>query len=248
MIRKHIDGIDAIISTVSMKAIQQQYKQEFPNKFVGGLLTPFINTSKFNHKNVDKIYDICIYGNMEFYHDKSKIPINVVDQHYMDKYYPDGIPDKVNFYPLRYRLKELVLKHKDKYRIKHITTSNQGWKFDTRGSNLSKIINQSYLTIATRSRIDKCMQKYFEISASDSTILGDIPTDFKHILKDNIVEINMHMTDQEILDIIDRTLEDKDTLVTKSKQFGEIIRRKYGSSSGVTEEFEQLCEDIINFI
>ena len=53
------------------------------------------------------------------------------------------------------------------------------------------------------------MAKYFEIAASYSGILGNIPSDYNDLFKNNIVEVTEWMTDEEILFTIDEALKNK---------------------------------------
>ena len=52
---------------------------------------------------------------------------------------------------------------------------NQIYNVGLSNANLSKLINQSYLTMATCSRADIAMAKYFEIAGSYSTIFLPVP-------------------------------------------------------------------------
>lgn len=214
----NIKFIDAIVFLVKMDKLQRQYELEFNNKIIKHLSNPFINTDYF-HDHIDnkKIYDITIYGSTEGYQSKCNLPLNIVHNEYLERWKKrnkvEDLPDELNFYEFRNRMKKLLIES-DKYKLNIIDPSKSGcWDCPIRGENLSKEINKAYLALATRTCIDKCMQKYIEISASDTVLLGNIPTDFKNLFEDNIIEINDDMSDEDILNVIDEALENKELLI-----------------------------------
>jgi uncharacterized protein (DUF1919 family) len=216
--------LDGIVCTVRMDRLTNQYKKTFPNKFISTIPVPFVNTEQFNDWNNTKCYDICIFGQLDL-----KLPpkMNCVDDEYFKDW--DELPNTHYFYPLRRRLATLILKNTHRYRVKHIPTPQSScWNCPIKGKNLSNIINQSYMCISTRSRSDRCMQKYFEISASNSIILGDIPTDYKDLFDGHVIEVNEQMSDEDILSKIDMVLENKNKLEQEAKDVGEYIRTQYG--------------------
>jgi hypothetical protein len=114
-------------------------------------------------------------------------------------------------YPFRHRVSELLKKNRHKLPIKINIIPEPGWigkgKYDhITGTGLARIINQSYVTIATKSRYDYLLKKYFEISACKSLLVGDMPKTGKPIWKDNYVDINDKLTDQQILNTIVNTV------------------------------------------
>lgn len=219
--------LSGILSMVRMNSTIKQYRLLFPKKYIGALTFPSLGTY-FRDYQMEKQYDIVIYGTTTYHHTPENRPSNSAYLQYLESEYTSKglqVPYKVQFYPLRNRLVQLLLKHKDKYRIKHIPSPRkQTWIRDIRGESLSKILNQSYLAIATRSIADRCMSKYFEISASNCGLLGDIPTDYRDVFSGWAVEVSMNMTDEEILGVVDTALQDPDRLKQKSQIFGEYIR------------------------
>jgi hypothetical protein len=135
------------------------------------------------------------------------------------------------FYPLRKRVEDLLLKNSTKYRL-YIVKPATIYDGDIANESLSELINQSHLTLACSSRADIAMAKFFEIPASYSAILGDIPSDYNHLFKDNIVEVNEWMSDEEILNIIDKSLEDKDKLWEITKRLGDRVHEEYNLQAG----------------
>lgn len=235
---------DAIVSSVKMQRLQDQFSERFPDKYIGGLNSQYVNTDKFYGVGSKKIYDIVIYGTTFL---SMPTHMNVVDDEYFKKMGIDNPPSVYNFYPLRQRIVNL-LKETNKYNVKIVDKPAGGcWECPIRGNELSNIISQGYLALATSSRSDRCMVKYFEISASDTVILGNIPLDFKDVFENNIVAIEDTMTDEEILKIIDDALIDKQKLIEKGKTFGKYIRETFGNNNTKTaDEFIQITHDILN--
>jgi len=156
------------------------YKQYFPNKIIKSFKGRFINSERYRNYNLEKKYDILIYG--------TRNVINNIEQHNADKDYKQTwekhnnqlLSNKYNFYPLRKKIEKILLKHKDRYRTRILTPA---CIFDASVANedLSKLINQSWLTLSCCTRADIPMSKYFEIAASYSGILGNIPSDYNDL-------------------------------------------------------------------
>lgn len=122
---------------------------------------------------------------------------------------------KPKHYPLKYRLMNLVLKHKDgalrDFRI-HVH-KHPGYNGDTSFENVNQIdynelINKSKLCVACTSRHKYRLGKYVEIPMAGSVVLGDLPFEDPQF-KEFVVEVNQNMTDEEILEIIAKTLCDE---------------------------------------
>lgn len=236
---------DAILFTVKQEKLAQQYRDHYPGKYVGGLEN-FVNISKFHSHLLKKEYDITIYGTLN-----NQIPINtgcqsVTDWEYFEQWKKrngKSVPTIYNFYPLRKRIADLVISS-GKYKINYIPVSKAGcWGCPIRGERLSEEIAKSYLALATRSRGDRCMQKYLEITASGTYLLGNLPTDFSTVFNKNTVQVSEDMTDDEILRVIDDALEDKVKLEKKSAIFAEKIKHMYGGDL-VVKDFLEHCKNI----
>ena len=124
----------------------------------------------------------------------------------------------------------MKLNQTGKYKINIITIKG---KNDTRysGENLAKILNQSKFCIATKSIYNYLLMKYFEISACKSIIIGDMSDQGKKIWKDNFIEINMQLSDNEIIKIIDESLikyNSKDmAMMQKIDRMYNIVQKEY---------------------
>jgi len=210
------------------------YKAHFPTKIIKSFSGRFVNTDRFRDYNLDKKYDILIYGSR---HPTNMIELHGADQEYKKKWeahHGKPLPPKWKFYPLRQRIEQLLLKNKDKYRL-HIVPNACIFNAPVANEELSKLINTSWLTMATCARADIPMAKYFEIGASYSGILGNIPSDYEDVFKNNVVEVTEWMTDEEILSTIDRALEDKQKLQEMINRLGERMHTDYSLSAGTRE-------------
>ena len=94
-------------------------------------------------------------------------------------------------------------------------------------------------------RSNVAFAKYFEISASYSAILGNIPTDYEDLFKHNIVEVTEWMTDEEILNIIDKALEDKEKLWEMTKRLGDRVHQECDLNAG-TKNMDDVFKKIYN--
>ena len=132
------------------------------------------------------------------------------------------------YYPFRARIVKILEKVSSKHRIlilKSESTDIQKNKNPIIGEKLSRYINMSYLTVCTPMSYDIYVKKYKETILSKSVILGPIPTDYKDEFDDNYINIEMKMSDNEIIKIIDNALKDKQKL----NNIAEINYKKYSN-------------------
>lgn len=198
----------------------QKYKDYFPNKFITNFNSRYLNMKKFKNYKLEKKYDILIYGNRSI------------------------------FYPLRNRIEKLLRKNKHKYNLYIIKNSGAfRAKENYINENLSKVINQSYLTLTSSGAhygdYSLLFDKYLEISASYSCPLGDIPEHYQDIFKNNMIEITMDMNDKEIINIIDKTLSNKKNLLEITNRIHNIVRSKFNLDEMV-QDYDKTFEDILN--
>ena len=113
------------------------------------------------------------------------------------------------------------------------------------GENLSKLINQSYMTVCCSSVCDLLFYKHLEIPASNSVILGDYPSDYEETFKDNIVKIDKFMSEEEIINKIDEALSDKKSLLEKSQKLHDIIHKEHCLENSI-EDFKNIIDKIQN--
>ena len=135
----------------------------------------FINHNIFKNYNQKKEYDILLYGATYKEH-----------------------------YPLRFKINECLIKLKDKYKI--LIIEHSGYKDKNKISTLPKrkelsmLINKSKFCISTSSIMDLFVYKYQEIPLSNSIIIGDIPTLYKDLFKDKMVEIDQNYSEEQIME------------------------------------------------
>lgn len=145
-----------------------------------------IDTQKFRVRpEIEKEYDICLFGNAHPKH-----------------------------YPFRNRLFRII-RESELFNIKDIPYKPDEFNPETCEEGLSHILNACKLAISTKSKYNYYVGKYLEITLSDCLIVGDIPADGSHILKNNIVEIVDTMTDNEIIQIILDVLKNYDDQLYK---------------------------------
>jgi hypothetical protein len=145
-------------------------------------------------------------------------------------------------YPLKYRLSNLVKKYLQKYKI-HIL-QHPGYNINDAYTNkiqkeFAHYINRSKLVISCTSTYNYRLGKYVEIPMCGGVIIGDIPYEEQDDFRKFIVEVNMSMTDDEIIDKIKNTLENQELLL-KYSLIGEAWSQKYTTKKYVDNFYNQL--------
>ena len=84
-----------------------------------------------------------------------------------------------------------------------------------------------------------------ETAASYSAILGNIPSDYEELFKNNIVEVTEWMCDEEILSIIDKALEDKEKLWKMTQRLGDRVHSEYNLDVAV-KNIDKVFDNILN--
>ena len=240
----YIKKCNGILHFGHASKLLSSYKEYFPNKIIKSFKGRFVNSNRFKNYKLNKKYDILIYGTRSFQWDFTS---HKADQEYKKKWEKHNnkkIPNEWHFYPLRYRLENLLIKNKDKYNV-YILKGACINNAVVANEDLSKLINQSWLTLSSCSRADIPMAKYFEIAASYSGILGNIPSDYNDLFKNNIVEVTEWMTDEEILFTIDEALKNKKKLQEMINRLGDRIHKEYNLEAG-TKDMDRVFNDLIN--
>jgi hypothetical protein len=142
------------------------------------------------------------------------------------------------YYPFRSRLKS-ILQQQSIFNVFFIDYSEP-----ITGEELSKKINESWLTICTKSYNDLLLQKYIEIPMCKSVICGDFPDLEERVFGENMVYINYSMRDDEIITIIKSALADKEKLRQLAENSYKIAMEKYTYEKGL-ETFEKYLDDIV---
>jgi hypothetical protein len=144
-------------------------------------------------------------------------------------------------YPFRNRLYHLLNKNANKFNIKIIGYNK---KNIISGIGLYKLISQSWLCVATSSINNLALSKYFEIGLCGSVVIGDCPYfDETNIIENNMVNIDMHMTDEQIINTIEISLLNKEQLHTYSNNIMKHMNDNYMMKNGLNK-----FEDLISII
>jgi hypothetical protein len=165
----------------------------------------FIDTNIYKNYNLDKTYDIILYG-----------------------------CTNKSVYPFRYRLYNLIRSSK-LFKVLYIPFPGYYIKNKNmiiHGKKLSQAINKSYIGIVTSSSYDYFLKKYLEIPASYSMIAGNIPSRYRNILKGNIIELTPNMSDTQILNILLNNLKDKQKLMQNIDNLHNIIINNFSYKNG----------------
>jgi len=141
-------------------------------------------------------------------------------------------------YPLRVRLRRLLESGPNGLRVR-IVQLDEG----LRGARLSRVINQSWLTVAdTAGATDRFVAKYVEIPLSGSGIVGNIPTRHRELFAGQVVEVTPHMSDQEMLAAIMDALADRDRLSRMTRSLRAEMLQRFTIERG-REEFQTILRD-----
>jgi hypothetical protein len=221
-------------------------KYTFPQKQILNLSSRFVNTNVFYDRQLPKKYDILLYGSRHYEYTYKKEKNNQAIQEYIQNYesfYSCEIDNEqgIEFYPLRNRMMMFLEKYKNKYNIKIVPEAC--YDSPIANEDLSTLINQSHLTIACCSIADVLLHKYLEISASGSIILGNIPSDYRNMFENRVVEIDEFMGDEEINFKIDYALANKRLLSSMSSNLKTEISRKHTLECAVNN-FSSVVNDI----
>ena len=212
IIRKlyHNYNFTALLIPVKNKWIEEILIKNKINYYIFGL---YIDTNIFKKDdNIKKDIDILFYGN-----------------------------SVSAMYPLRHRIYNILQKIKleNKYNIE-IIEFNSYLDYKCRvpkDRKLSKIINRSYFTISTSSKFDLLLKKYIEIPLSNSKIIGNIPNDYKDLLENNIINISINDTDEQIYTTLISCIKNKNVLSITDEIFSNKLKNNFNFENA----FNKLC-------
>jgi hypothetical protein len=237
-------NINGLILWYKNKQLTNSFKLINPNLFITNFNSRYVNTNIYKDYKLEKKYDILLYGGRTGIVGEELLPnTNINIFNYINK-------NKQNlFYPLRNKLEQILIKLKNKYNICIIPEISNIYTINTpfTNENLSKLINQSYLTISCSSISDVLFHKHLEICASKSVILGNYPTDYTDLFKNNIIEISEFMNDESIIEIIDKALLDKQALLEKANYLYKIVHEEHNlikATENCNIIIDQLLEDV----
>ena len=176
-------------------------------------------TAVFKDYKLPKIYDILIGGAIQ--------TKNSLDQQH---------------YPLRDRLLSLIDKFPKKYKIhqhKHPGYNHNDSYTDKYLIDFAKVINQSRICLTCSGAPKTRFGKYIEIPQCNTGIVGDIPEQDQEDFRKFVIEVNLDMTDQEIINKIIFYLENDHELQIK-KQEGTKWASQYGQDFYAKKFIESL--------
>jgi hypothetical protein len=112
-----------------------------------------------------------------------------------------------------------------------------------KGEQLAKLINQSWIGLATVSNFSYLVGKYFEISACNTVVLGNMNSQGKKIWSNNFIYVDETMTDVEISSRIKNALQNRKLLTKISTTMYDIMHNKYTIQEEKSKLYET-CEII----
>jgi hypothetical protein len=183
----------------------------------------FFNNIQY-YENMNVKYYISLYNCLEFHNIVSNS--NFIKSSYIN-YYPtfndfNNISvDKIYniliygsiveyIYPLRKKLydylnKGLISNTKLIENVNNIDNS-------TNGIELNKLINSSWLSVATTSLFNYYLKKYNEIGNTSSVIIGNITSEIKNVIGDNYIYVNNYCSYDYFIELIKYYLNNKPTI------------------------------------
>lgn len=117
------------------------------------------------------------------------------------------------FYPFRNRLKNIAyfILRKRGYRV--VILKHPGYTLPARdgtvvGIEFARMLNRAKLVFTCSMRFKYALAKYSEIALCRSLAVGDIPDERQEFFKQTILNVEPHMTDDEIVRIVEEYLDD----------------------------------------
>ena len=223
-------------------------KSTYLTKNILNFKSRYFDNKVFKDHKLEKKYDILIYGTRNFpYNILNNENLQVIINYKKDykKKINKECPNKIDFYELRTKLENILIKYRHKYNIRILDNGKNIKSYPITGENLSKLINQSYMTVCCSSVCDLLFYKHLEIPASNSVILGDYPSDYEETFKNNIVKIDKFMSEEKIINKIDEALSDKKSLLEKSQKLHDIIHKEHCLENSI-EDFKNIIDKIQN--
>jgi hypothetical protein len=129
-------------------------------------------------------------------------------------------------YPFRKRLLNIIENNTSNWKTRIIYIED-----NIRGEHLAREINKSYLCVACDSIFNYFLNKYIEIPLANSLLIGSMPIQGNSLFDENsYIHIDNNMSDEEIINIINISLMDKQRIIEKITHFTpklEFYKSKY---------------------
>jgi hypothetical protein len=171
-----------------------------------------IDTFLYRRLRLSKIYDVALYGCTQG-----------------------------PYYPFRRRLASLLRAST----LRTLVLDHPGRRaFDPEacGESLVRLINQSWMAIATPTASGYLVAKYFEISACGSMVAGSVPAQGLPIWGDCSTLLDESLSDDEILGRIEAALADKETLSRQAAIAHDRVHSEYSLDRYVARLRDVLLE------
>lgn len=149
---------------------------------------------------------------------------------------------KEKHYPLKRRLYNLITQNLQGYNV-HIHQHPKYIHNDAYTNRIQKefaeLINRSKIVVSCTSAYKYRLGKYVEIPMCGSVILGDIPYEDAENFRKFVLEVNMDMSDDEILQKIKNSLANQE-LLYKCGKIGEVWSQQYTTAKYVDVLYKEI--------
>lgn len=139
--------------------------------------------------------------------------------------------DSPNAYPLRHKIKQMLIRLKKETKLRIVIKTYRNpldrKKVGIPRQKLGHWFNRSWLSVVTNSKYNYLVKKYFEISASKSVILGNMPSQGQPMFGENYIQFNKNLTYQQFKKKILKNLRQKEKLIKMAEHNYNIIHNNY---------------------
>ena len=221
--KKEIDESGATMVICHHENDMQLYVDHYGDKIKFYHIAHCAEASIFKQLNTSKQYDVLLVGALG--------ARTMLGQHY----------------PLRDRMANLLHKMPKKYKVgihqRPHGRQNNAWE-NKQAIDFAKAINTSKICITDSGAPNSRFGKYIEIPMCGTVIAGDIPGEDQENFKKFIIEINMKMSDEEIINKLCHYLDNSEKLHTL-KEIGLEWSKNY-TQEKYAERFIKATTDFLN--
>ncbi|HEX7723769.1 MAG TPA: hypothetical protein VF397_16530 [Pyrinomonadaceae bacterium] len=140
-------------------------------------------------------------------------------------------------YPFRRRVGKLLAESRQ-FKILHVKLKSERYRASICGKGLARKINKSWLGLATVSNFDYLVEKYFEIPACRSVVLGNMNQQGREVFGDNYIHIDDQMSDRQIVEVTRDALADREKLKHLADRMYGVMQSSYTLAENERELFE----------
>jgi len=149
-----------------------------------------------------------------------------------------------NHYPLRSRIYDLLKQMNHKYKcgvLPHPGGDHDDAHTDKYAKEFARVLNTTKIAVTCSGKPRSRYGKYVEIPMCGTAIAADIPNEDQVRFKNFVIEINMEMTDQEIIDKLSYYIDNENDRQMK-KQIGMAWSQQY-TQEKYAEKFVEAIEE-----